>query len=749
MARNFNISDLYTPLSQQAKFHASPAKFRLLGGAAGGGKTIAVIWEAILRSIKYDFPITGAIFRKSYPELEATIIRTMRELLPDWSYQYHSQRHTMTIFNGSIIEFCYAESDDDVYRYQSREWDWLGIDELTHFTEFQWTYLLSRVRTTKPINTKFFAATNPGNVGHEWVKKRWVTKNCDNENYRQKDYDFIPAGVYENPYIMEANPDYIENLQMLPEKERKALLEGNWDVFEGQFFNEWSPTRHIVDDFDVPEDWQLVMGWDDGTRDPRSVHLYALDSDQKVWCIWEYYKTNENLRTAAENIRRELKEKGFWGRIYKCVVDPSMKRIDSQTGMSSVEILEGMGFGFQIGEIELGNNKRVEGWRVMKSYLSFKPYEEPLLKFFRSCTNITRTIPQLIYYQSRSGRASKKEDLDTTQEDHCLTGDTLISLPTKYVPIRNLVGTSGNIITLGGIRKYHKVRKTGHKKVWKITFSDGTSLKATPEHPILNNKFEWQSIKDFSIGDKILDFRATDLIQLDTNEPKDNKQNDSRVWWRKILQVSDLLSERWNKIAQNCLGKLLWEDSEWLSYTSQGWEFGKQLDRKSGIVKPVPTSFLSLKAFKARDKGEVEEALRQSKAISEKMACFKRGERMAQSSWKGNLGEKKRDRKDLSILWKDLQDQVSWYFKVLSSKLQSKSKTKKITKIQELGYRDVYNLQINDVHCFMIDGGTIVHNSADDCRYTLMSFNILPTRFNSSTVVDVKRRSYVPNSSFR
>jgi phage terminase large subunit len=414
----FDGKVIYDPLPQQKKFHLSTAKYRLLGGSAGGGKTIALMAEAIMRSMKYDFPLTGAIFRRSYPELESTIIRGMLEMLPRWFYKYNQSQHVLTLKNGSIIEFCYAETDNDVTRYQSREWDWTGVDELTHFSLFQWSYLMSRMRTTKPINTKFFAGTNPGGKGHNWVKERWVSKSCDEENYEPRDYDFIPAGVLDNPYLMEANPDYIENLKMLPEKERKALLEGNWDIFEGAFFPEWSHSRHVVDDFDVPEDWQLILGWDDGTREPRAVNLYAIDNDQQVWCIWEYYEAGENLTQAAENIRRELKEKGYWGRIYKLVVDPSMKRTDSQTGLSSTEVLEGMGYGFQIGSVELGNNKRVEGWRVVKTYLSHKPYEEPLLKFFKSCGNIIRTIPQLTYYQSRTSRVSKKEDLDTTQEDH-------------------------------------------------------------------------------------------------------------------------------------------------------------------------------------------------------------------------------------------------------------------------------------------------------------------------------------------
>lgn len=414
----FDGKVIYDPLPQQKKFHLSPAKYRLFGGSAGGGKSYGVIGEAIMRSVKYDFPLTGAIFRRSYPELEATIIRTMLNILPTWFYKYNQSQHVLTLKNGSMIEFCYAESDNDVIRYQSREWDWIGIDELTHFSLFQWTYLMSRMRTVKPINTKFFAATNPGGRGHNWVKERWITKNCDGENYNPNDYDFVPAGVLENPYIMNSNPDYIENLKMLPEKERKALLEGDWNIFEGAFFPEWNYSKHVVDDFEIPDSWQLMMCWDDGSREPRAVYVCAIDNDQRVWCVWEYYVAGENLTQAADNIRRLLQENGYWGRIYKCVVDPSMRRVDTQTGLSSTEVLEGMGFGFKIGQIELGNNDRVEGWRVMKTYLAHKPYEEPLLKFFRSCGNIIRTLPQLIYYQPRSGATSKKEDLDTTQEDH-------------------------------------------------------------------------------------------------------------------------------------------------------------------------------------------------------------------------------------------------------------------------------------------------------------------------------------------
>lgn len=434
--KKFDIASVYQPYPHQSKFHAATEKFRLLGGAAGPGKTYALIWEAILRSIKYDFPTVTALFRRSYPELDSTIIRTMREILPQWSYRYNQAQHIMTLFNDSIIEFCYAENDGDVIRYQSREWDFLGIDETTHFTEYQYTYLLTRLRTTKPLKTKFFGATNPGGIGHKWVKDRWVTKTCNAPGYDPKEYKFIPASVYDNPALMKANPDYISNLESLPEKERRALLHGDWDVFEGQFFSEFDHAKHVVRPFDVPKDWRFVLGWDDGTRDPRAVYLLAIDPDGRVWVIYEYYEKGETVYTAARNIRDKLQDMGYWDLIEKTVVDPSMKRGAATDGTSSIEVLESMGFSFKRGEVEEGSRKREDGWRIVKSYMTHKPYEEPLLKIFSNCTHLIETLPQMVYYQTKTGSSAKVDDLDTTLEDHAADALRYALMSIESVPAR-------------------------------------------------------------------------------------------------------------------------------------------------------------------------------------------------------------------------------------------------------------------------------------------------------------------------
>lgn len=446
MAYKFDIDAMYHPYPHQKKFHESTKKFRLIGGAAGPGKTEAIIWEGNTRSTLYDFPVSGAIFRSSFPELEATIIRKTLEKLPSWSFKYNQQQHVLKFWNGSTIDYCYAESDEDVLRYKSREWDWIGVDELTLFTKYKFLYLISRLRTTKPLKTKFFAGTNPGGIGHQYCKERWIDKVCDDEGYDPDEYDFIPAKIQDNIALMTADPHYVDNLKMLPEQERKALLYGDWDVYAGQFFSEWSREVHVVKPFEVPENWQLVLGWDEGTKAPRAVYLAAIDNDKHVWIIWEYYRKGENILSAANNIKTELINLGYWSRISRLVIDPSIKKNSEGEGTSSFGILEQLGFGFKNGEIQLANNDRREGWRILRMYLAHKPYEEPLIKVFETCPNLIKTLPELIYYETSS--SGKKDDLDTRGDDHAADSVRYILMSLNDLPAR----AGGNISGFSGLK---------------------------------------------------------------------------------------------------------------------------------------------------------------------------------------------------------------------------------------------------------------------------------------------------------
>ena len=173
------VTVLYQSQPRQTVFHSSQADCRMYGGAAGGGKTEAILWEAFMLCMDDNYKnLKGAIFRKTFPELDKFFIQRALDKFPKAVYTYSKKEHIMRFKKtGSSIEFSYCESDADVGRYQGAEWDFLAIDGFTHHTEFVFKYLFGRLRTDKKDwRPKFFGGTNPGGVGHAWVKRIWADK---------------------------------------------------------------------------------------------------------------------------------------------------------------------------------------------------------------------------------------------------------------------------------------------------------------------------------------------------------------------------------------------------------------------------------------------------------------------------------------------------------------------------------------------------------------------------------------------
>jgi hypothetical protein len=216
-------------------FCKSTAFETLFGGAAGGGKSYVQLLDAFLYAIKYQGS-KQLILRRTFPELEKSLVRVSLELYPKEVYRYNSGKHTGVFVNGSIIDFGYCDKENDVYKYQSAEYDVIRFDELTHFTEYMYTYLISRVRGANPFPKYVKSSTNPGGVGHSWVKARFIDSAPPMEEWTTKDNTtrvFIPASVFENKPLMENDPAYIDRLMSLSEKDKKALLYGDWDIFDG------------------------------------------------------------------------------------------------------------------------------------------------------------------------------------------------------------------------------------------------------------------------------------------------------------------------------------------------------------------------------------------------------------------------------------------------------------------------------------------------------------------------------------
>jgi hypothetical protein len=272
----------YKPFPKQQAFHASRSKYRLFGGAAGPGKSKALLMEAILQANELGGANT-LLLRRTFPELEQSLLLYFRRDVPRELYKsFNETKHVVTWRNGSTTRFGYCQHENDVYQYQGAEFLFIGIDELTLFTLRQWQFLTSRNRC--PVAGAFpcmAGATNPGNIGHAWVKSLWIDRQpapgMENAiGYDPADYDFIPAHVSDNP-IYAADESYLKTLRALPTHLRRAFLDGDWEVFAGQYFDRFDFTRHVLRAEEI--DWKpwlprwISIDW--GFEHPAAAYWHA------------------------------------------------------------------------------------------------------------------------------------------------------------------------------------------------------------------------------------------------------------------------------------------------------------------------------------------------------------------------------------------------------------------------------------------------------------------------------------------
>jgi hypothetical protein len=272
----------YEPFAKQSEFHASPAKYRLFGGAAGPGKSKALLMEAILQAHEFG-GVNTLLLRRTFPELEQSLLLYFRRDVPRELYDsYNESKHTVTWRNGSTTRFGYCQRENDVYQYQGAEFLFIGIDELTLFTLRQWQFLTSRNRC--PVAGAFpcmAGATNPGNIGHAWVKSLWIDKQPapgmeQSEEYDPADYDFISARVTDNP-IYAADENYLKTLRALPSHLRRAFLDGDWDVFAGQYFDRFDTALHVTraEQIEWKPWWPRWISIDWGFEHPAASYWHA------------------------------------------------------------------------------------------------------------------------------------------------------------------------------------------------------------------------------------------------------------------------------------------------------------------------------------------------------------------------------------------------------------------------------------------------------------------------------------------
>ena len=427
----------YKPTPKQAAFHASIANEILYGGAAGGGKTKALIMDALFRTLKYP-NTTAVVFRRSYRELEDTDIKEAVASYPQSIAKYNAGRHEFALVNGSRILFRHCENPQDRFLYSGIEVQFMYFDELTSFEQVIYDFLKTRLRAKRSLGVTpiIRSASNPGNIGHGWVKKMFVDAGPYMSIQTQTIYSealhkartirtqYIPALATENPFITE---DYIFELEQKPEALRNALLNGDWDSFEGQVFKEFvnDPKHyqdrlwtHVIEPFEIPLDWPRYMSFDHGYTKPFSVGWWAVDPAGRVYRYKEWYgcvprQANVGLEITPKAIKQGILERETEEQNNNITVtrtaDPAI--FDRSRGDSVADQMrpDGTSPGLYFREAD---NTRIAGKMEVHERLRFDETGRPGMYIFSTCKDWIRTVPNLPYSQT------KVEDVDTKSEDH-------------------------------------------------------------------------------------------------------------------------------------------------------------------------------------------------------------------------------------------------------------------------------------------------------------------------------------------
>ncbi len=419
MSEQVSLRDIINPTPRQVEFFNAldTYKYVLYGGAKGGGKSYILRWALVRQLLKWAAAghtnVRVGLFCEDYPALKDRQITKINREFPSWlGTLAGSQVEGMSFilkpeFGGGIVAL---RNLDDVSKYASSEFAMIAVDELTKNQRPTFDQFRSIMRWPGIEDTKFIGGTNPGEIGHLWVKKLWIDRQIDPvEDPPANQVFFVKSLPTDNPH--NAN-SYLEDLQRLPEKLRKAYWDGNWDIFEGQYFSEWDKNEHIEQPFEIPEGWKKFRAYDHGRTNAACCLWFALDYDGRVHIFRELYTIGKNVDEIAVDIARMSGDE----RYEYSVADPSifakMGFVDAYGGQTIAESFARKGIQFIP-----ASNRRIDGWALMHQYLHWSEHKKPRLLFFETAYNCIRTIPALIHDEH------KPEDIDSAGEDHA--GDTI------------------------------------------------------------------------------------------------------------------------------------------------------------------------------------------------------------------------------------------------------------------------------------------------------------------------------------
>ena len=412
------ILSIGTPYPKQIQFFKARSKYIAYGGARGGGKSWAARTKAVLLALNNP-GIQILLLRRTLNELRENhsvpLQKLLRCKLNDRIAQYKDQEKVFEFPNGARIKLGYCDNENDVLQYQGQAYDVIFMEEATQFTEFQFQCLTESNRSSGMCKTSFrprmYFTCNPGGVGHGWVKRLFIDRDFKSTE-SPEDYTFIQSLVYENDYLMQNDPDYVRALENLPEDRKKAMLYGDWDIFEGQYFGEFRRSIHVIEPFEIPSHWARYVSIDYGL-DMFAVLFHAIDTQGIDYVYNEIYQSNLIISDAA----KLLKSYPDCSKVAYRYAPPDLWNRRNDTGKSAAEIFYENGV-----TLTKCSADRINGWLAVKEWI--KPYEakdeqtgevvtKANMKIFSNCLNLIRCLPAVQH--------DDKKVNDVATEPHELT----------------------------------------------------------------------------------------------------------------------------------------------------------------------------------------------------------------------------------------------------------------------------------------------------------------------------------------